>query len=390
MTSAIRRAVSSVAMAWMAYSLWASLPKLVRGATSSARRRSSSDGYDDNYVVRTDADYVTVLIPARNEALRLRPTLDALRAMPQVGEIIVIDDQSTDDTAKIAADAGATVIQGEPLPPGWVGKPWALQQGLDHVSTRRVAAIDADARPSKDLFTLLLAEMSRTGSIAVCANGALRTTSTLHAAVQSSLLATLIYRFGAPRLIDSSTAPSDVVANGQCMLFDTQDFKAVGGFALSGAHMTDDVALVRELHRLGRCVGSIDATDCLVVDMYDSPRETISGWTRSLLFPGVASTAEQNRTLAVVGGYSIAPLAALLVGTSSRSARLLVALTYALRIGTALGSRRAIADQRAGVVLSPLLDAVTWLALVRARLRPQLTWRGRAYASSMLEQTESQ
>ena len=45
--------------------------------------------------------------------------------------MIVVDDESTDATAAIAAAAGARVVDGGRLPAGWAGKAWALQQGLD-------------------------------------------------------------------------------------------------------------------------------------------------------------------------------------------------------------------------------------------------------------------
>ncbi|HEY3324007.1 MAG TPA: glycosyltransferase [Planctomycetota bacterium] len=82
---------------------------------------------------------VAILVPARNEAASLPRTLPALLSQDYPGEfgVIVIDDRSEDGTAdvarKIAADRGKQdrlqVLIGAPLPDGWVGKVWALQQG---------------------------------------------------------------------------------------------------------------------------------------------------------------------------------------------------------------------------------------------------------------------
>jgi hopene-associated glycosyltransferase HpnB len=94
-------------------------------------------------------DDFTILIPARNEAQVIGETLRALGVAAPGAPVIVVDDQSTDDTASIARDSGLpnlTLIIGTPPPAGWTGKLWALQQGLEHVTTARVLLLDADIR----------------------------------------------------------------------------------------------------------------------------------------------------------------------------------------------------------------------------------------------------
>jgi len=55
---------------------------------------------------------VCALIAARNEADRIGATVSALRSLPGVEDVVVVDDASTDGTASAALAAGATVIQG--------------------------------------------------------------------------------------------------------------------------------------------------------------------------------------------------------------------------------------------------------------------------------------
>jgi dolichol-phosphate mannosyltransferase len=85
-----------------------------------------------------------VVVPARDEEARIGPLLAALADDPQVGEVIVVDDQSSDATASLASAAGATVVRGAALPPGWVGKPWALHQGLLAATGHWLVTLDAD------------------------------------------------------------------------------------------------------------------------------------------------------------------------------------------------------------------------------------------------------
>jgi 4,4'-diaponeurosporenoate glycosyltransferase len=88
---------------------------------------------------------LSVIIPARNESERLPALLSSLRIQtcpPE--EVIVVDDQSEDDTAQIARRFGARVISSHALPPGWVGKTWACHQGAKAASGDLFLFLDAD------------------------------------------------------------------------------------------------------------------------------------------------------------------------------------------------------------------------------------------------------
>ncbi len=83
---------------------------------------------------------VSVLIPAHNEERHIFETVTAVRAIPEVSEIVVVDDASVDDTARLAAEAGATVIS----LPGNIGKGGALNKGLKNVTGDVIALVDGD------------------------------------------------------------------------------------------------------------------------------------------------------------------------------------------------------------------------------------------------------
>ena len=83
---------------------------------------------------------ITCLIPAYNEAPRLRHVLAALSGHPLIARVIVIDDGSTDGTAEVARAMGAEVLRLWPNR----GKSTAVAHGLRHVTTSHVLLLDAD------------------------------------------------------------------------------------------------------------------------------------------------------------------------------------------------------------------------------------------------------
>lgn len=89
---------------------------------------------------------VCAIIPARNEADILPVSLKSLLNQEYSGEfsIILIDDQSTDKTGEVAQEIASNlnqsdrlnIILGKPLPVGWSGKLWAMEQGIQSAKNK--------------------------------------------------------------------------------------------------------------------------------------------------------------------------------------------------------------------------------------------------------------
>lgn len=99
----------------------------------------------------SDAPLVSILVPARNEQQRvLEPCIRSILAQDYGNfEVIAVDDRSTDNTGTILktlamSDERLRVIEGEVLPSGWLGKPYAMQQALRHARGEWILATDAD------------------------------------------------------------------------------------------------------------------------------------------------------------------------------------------------------------------------------------------------------
>jgi 4,4'-diaponeurosporenoate glycosyltransferase len=88
---------------------------------------------------------ISIIIPARNEENNLPALLTSLKNQTLLPfEIIVVNDNSTDGTARIAAENGANVIHSGPLPRGWSGKPWSCYQGSQQAKGELFIFLDAD------------------------------------------------------------------------------------------------------------------------------------------------------------------------------------------------------------------------------------------------------
>jgi hopene-associated glycosyltransferase HpnB len=94
--------------------------------------------------VNINPAHIAVIIPARDEADVVGRAVRSL--LQQTGahqiHIFLVDDASTDGTAQAARAAATTagqaqnltVISGSPLPPGWSGKLWAMEQGIEQAA----------------------------------------------------------------------------------------------------------------------------------------------------------------------------------------------------------------------------------------------------------------
>ena len=112
------------------------------------------------------APSVGVIIPARNEAENIEECLASLTKSRYPNfEIIVVDDRSEDGTAELARTVPAgnakrlVVIDGEALPKGWLGKPWACQQGARATSADLLVFADADTTHGDRLLSRSITEL---------------------------------------------------------------------------------------------------------------------------------------------------------------------------------------------------------------------------------------
>lgn len=193
---------------------------------------------------------ITVLIPARNEADVIGTTLRGLQAQGDGLQVIVIDDQSTDDTASVAgAFANVHVIPGAPLPEGWAGKLWALEQGRQHVRTPLTLLLDADIELRPGMLATLLHHKQQAQRQFVSIMADLRRTSFW----DRLLLPAFVYYFKLlyPFALSNSRSTWVAAGAGGCILVDTHMLERIGAFASLRDALIDDCTLARQVKRAG-------------------------------------------------------------------------------------------------------------------------------------------
>src|SRR6266704_418425 len=93
---------------------------------------------------------VAAVIPARNEAERIRATVAGAAGLPGVDLVIVVDDGSADDTAVLAGQAGATVLRHNRSR----GKAAAMETGADAAAMLEATDTPPRARHARHLLFL--------------------------------------------------------------------------------------------------------------------------------------------------------------------------------------------------------------------------------------------
>lgn len=218
-------------------------PDLV-GVQDAARGPDDRPGVDRGPARQAS---VVVVIPARNEERNLPRLLDSLPAASVLPlRIVVVDDHSVDGTAACAVERGFECIRSAPLPPGWLGKPWACQQGLDLLTDAPddtvVVLLDADVMAGVGAVDHLIRERARHGGVV-----SVQPTHEVPTAVeQLSAVFNVVAVIG----IGAGTGRPNGLF-GPVLAATVADLRAVGGYVAVRDEVAEDLALAERFRRHG-------------------------------------------------------------------------------------------------------------------------------------------
>lgn len=346
---------------------------------------------------------VSVVVPTLNEAQRISPCLAGLsRQSYEVREITIVDSNSQDGTPDLVKAAGQQdprfrVITDDPLPAGWVGRPWALHNGFLHSSEHSewFLGIDADTQPQQGLVAGLVNTAIDEGYDLVSLSPQFILKYPGETWLQPALLMTLLYRFDSAG-VDTQVAER-VMANGQCFLCRRSVLAYMGGYSSAGSSFCDDVTLARNIAASGFKVGFLDGAKVLKVRMYEGALETWQEWGRSLDLKDASSSAQLWGDLWLLFSVQALPLPILLTylflpqlpqppqltGLTLLGLNLfLLAIRFALLFAIAPSYDRTATKGGWLFWLSPLADPLAVLRIFLSAFRKPTQWRGRSYTQT--------
>jgi glycosyltransferase involved in cell wall biosynthesis len=189
-------------------------------------------------------DEITVLMPARNEAEVIQHTLQSVIEQGTGLKIVLIDDNSEDATVEKTRQmrlSDLRVIQSPPLPAGWSGKLWALEQGRLHVTTPYTLLVDADIELARGLIATLRQKMHSQDVPFI----SLMAAPSMKSSWEKMLMPAFVHFFKVlyPFERVNSHRTRIAAAAGGCILMETRILNQIGGFESLKSAVIDDCAL---------------------------------------------------------------------------------------------------------------------------------------------------
>jgi chlorobactene glucosyltransferase len=339
---------------------------------------------------------VSVVVPARDEAVNIQTCLASLtRSRYPRFEIVVVDDRSDDGTGDRARamDRGRAerldVLDGRVLPEGWLGKPWACRQGADAVRGELILFTDADTVHAPELLERAVATMEEDRADLVTVVGVQLMETFWERLVQPQVFLAMALRFHDPGAASAKGRWRDAIANGQFLLFRRDVYEALGGHGAVRGEVVEDLALAQLVvargHRLSFRLGE----HSLATRMYRSLGQLVAGWSKNLMVGSRKTVPPALRplvapvTLLLGLVLWILPPLVLVVSLAGALGRPALAWSATATAVSAVFwmafTRRMGAPMRYGL-LYPLGASVGLYILVRSWTRGRhVEWKGRSY-----------
>jgi chlorobactene glucosyltransferase len=343
-----------------------------------------------------DGPLISILIPARNESRNIRRCIECIRAQTHARwEMIVIDDQSTDDTPSIVAGLAAKdprirLLLSEPLPEGWVGKSHALAQGSREAHGEWLCLLDADTFAAPELLASTLHEARARGADLLSILTRQELCSFWEKVISPVAFSSLVLVYDLKKINDPRRP--EATAIGQYILIRRKVYDETGGHRALSDSILEDRAIAERVKRAGHTILLKDGRALASTRMHTSLKEIWESWVKTI-YPGLRDQPGAVLYLAgaaIVGAavfplWWVAALAALIV--FHNLAAVLIFLEATLFWAYFLWTR--ITDL-ASYNISPLYALTVPVGVVyfgammldsyfRARSGRGLTWKGRTY-----------
>jgi glycosyltransferase involved in cell wall biosynthesis len=228
---------------------------------------------------------VSAIVPARNEEETITAAVESLAAQPEIAEVLVVNDQSTDRTSDVLQSLSARFsklccLETGELPQGWVGKNYALSKGAAAAKGDWLLFTDADAvhLPRSTGRALETAAERDAAVVSYSPEQVMKTW--WEKAMIPFVYARLAQNFSYADVSDPSSPAA--AANGQFLLIRRDAYEAIGGHRSVAGEVLEDVALARRAKQAGYKLYFAAGESIVRVRMYRTFAAMWQGWTKNL------------------------------------------------------------------------------------------------------------
>jgi glycosyltransferase involved in cell wall biosynthesis len=329
---------------------------------------------------------VSAIVPARNEEATIAAALESLAAQPEITEIIVIDDQSTDGTASqldqlSSRHAQLRVLKTHELPAGWVGKNYAVSLGAAQATGDWLLFTDADGVHLPGSTARAVADAEATGAGLVSYSPEQETHTWWEKSLIPFVYTRLAQKFSYAAVNDPDSLAA--AASGQYLLIRREDYVRIGGHVAVAGEVLEDVALARLAKQAGIRLHFASGHGIIRVRMYRTFGAMWQGWTKNL-YPLMAGAPRAvGREL-----RGVVPWIPLLLLLLTPLHLILGVLGIVLLAGRHAAYAATLRRNRFPAALAlyylpgVALYATALLASERRYMRGSVTWKGREYPVS--------
>lgn len=230
-------------------------------------------------------DVVTAIVPARNEEAVIAACIQSLAHQPEIAQILVVNDQSTDKTTDVVRGcmkeiAHLRLIETNNLPEGWVGKNHALWVGVQQATSPWLLFTDADANHVSN-------SVARALQIAHEHHAALVSFSPEQISrnwYEKALIPFIYLRLAKKFSYDQVNDPKSPIAaaNGQFLMIRRDVYDAIGGHRGVAGEVLEDVAIALHVKRAGHRIWFGSGSGLVQTRMYTSFGAMWEGWKKNL------------------------------------------------------------------------------------------------------------
>jgi cellulose synthase/poly-beta-1,6-N-acetylglucosamine synthase-like glycosyltransferase len=278
---------------------------------------------------------MSILFAARNEAEKLPAALASLLTLDYPDyEVIAVNDRSSDRTGRIleefaAAHRNLKVARIDELPPGWLGKPHALETAYRHATGEWLIFTDADVRFAPELLRRALALARERDWDHLTLLAPLLDLSGFWETVAVSYFGFAFVFGGQPWRVSDARAGS-YAGVGAFQLLRRSTYEAIGTHQKLAMEVVDDMKLGKLVKSAGFHSGTATSEALVQVRWQEGFHEVVRGLTKNLFAAFAYSSTRTLAAVLLIFAISILPLAALPFTTGL--ARLFAGISVAMAV----------------------------------------------------------